>query len=178
MIVTGGVAPNEFGGMDEHTSVLMNEDQAEAYRQVTDAVHAEDGRICMQVLHTGRYADLTETIGAWAIPTRINKSEPRAHTADEVEITIEDFVRCAARAQHAGFDGLEIVGFEGYLITQFCTLRTNDRDDEWGGTFDSGIKFRSKLYGGRVSASAPISLSFTASPPSIWSRMGLHGTKR
>ena len=116
--------------MDEHTSVLMNEDQAQAYRQVTDAVHAEDDRICMQVLHAGRYADLTETVGASAIPTRINKIQPRALTADEVEITMEVFVRCATLAQHAGFDGIEIMGSEGYLITQFCTLCTNDRDDE------------------------------------------------
>ncbi len=141
LIVTGGVAPNEFGGMDEHTSVLMNEDQAEDYRSVTDAVHAEGGLICMQVLHAGRYADLPETVGASAIPTRINKTEPRALTADEVEATIENFARCAALAQYAGFDGIEIMGSEGYLITQFCARRTNDRNDEWGGTFDNRIRF-------------------------------------
>jgi len=141
LIVTGGVAPNEFGGMDEHTSILTNEDQAEAYRYLTNAVHAEDGRICMQVLHAGRYGDLAETVGASAIGTRINKIEPRALATDEVDATIEDFVRCAALAQYAGFDGIEIMGSEGYLITQFCALRTNDRDDEWGGTFEKRIRF-------------------------------------
>ena len=141
LIVTGGVAPNKFGGMDEHTSILINENQADAYRFITNAVHAEDGRICMQVLHAGRYGDLAETVGASAISTRINKIEPRALKTDEVEATIEDFVRCAALAQYAGFDGIEIMGSEGYLITQFCALRTNDRDDEWGGSFENRIQF-------------------------------------
>ncbi len=96
---TGARRGGEFGGMDAHTSVLMNEDQADAFRVVIDAVHAEGGRICMQVLDAGRYADLPETVGASAISARINRVEPRALTTGEVEATIEDFARCdAARA--------------------------------------------------------------------------------
>ncbi len=141
LIITGGVAPNELGAMDEHTPVLTNEDQADRFRAITEAVHAEGGRICMQVLHAGRYANLPETVSPSALATRIKKVEPRALAIDEVEQTIDDFARCAALARHAGFDGVEIMGSEGYLITQFCASRTNQRDDEWGGAFENRIRF-------------------------------------
>jgi len=141
LIVTGGFAPNPFGGMDPQTLTMETEAQAEAQRPVTAAVHAEGGKICLQILHAGRYAGVPETVGASDIPTAINPVTPRALTEDEVEQTVEDFVKTAALAQHAGFDGVEIMGSEGYLITQFCVPRTNNRDDAWGGTFEKRIRF-------------------------------------
>ena len=141
LIVTGGVAPNPYGRMDAGTAVLQDDSTLDNHRRVTDAVHAEDGRICMQVLHAGRYAHIEETVGASDLPTPINPVAPRALTTDEVDRTIEDFVNAAALARQAGYDGVEIMGSEGYLITQFCATRTNNRTDEWGGAFENRIRF-------------------------------------
>ena len=106
-----------------------------------DAVHEHDTRICLQILHAGRYAQLSETVAPSPVPTRINKVAPRALTAAEVETTVEDFVRSAVLAREAGFDGVEVMGSEGYLITQFCVSATNRRDDGWGGGFENRIRF-------------------------------------
>ena len=141
LIVTGGYAPNPYGRMDEETPVLDSLDKARALRPIARAVHEHDTRICLQILHAGRYAQLAETVAPSPIPTRINKVAPRALTAAEVETTIEDFVRSAVLAREAGFDGVEVMGSEGYLITQFCVPATNRRDDGWGGGFDERIRF-------------------------------------
>ncbi len=141
LIVTGGYAPNPYGRMDEETPVLDSLDKARALRPIADAVHEHDTRICLQILHAGRYAQLAETVAPSPIPTRINKVAPRALTAEEVETTIEDFARSAELAREAGFDGVEVMGSEGYLITQFCVSATNRRDDGWGGGFDDRIRF-------------------------------------
>ena len=141
LIVTGGYAPNPYGRMDEETPVLDSLDKARALRPIADAVHEHDTRICLQILHAGRYAQLAETVAPSPIPTRINKVQPRALSAAEVEETVEDFVRSAELAREAGFDGVEVMGSEGYLITQFCVSATNRRDDEWGGGFDDRIRF-------------------------------------
>ena len=141
LIVTGGYAPNPHGRMDEETQVLDSLEKARSLRPITDAVHRYDTRICLQILHSGRYAQLAETVAPSPIPTRINKVSPRALTATEVEDTIEDFVRSAVLAREAGFDGVEVMGSEGYLITQFCVSATNRRDDGWGGSFENRIRF-------------------------------------
>ena len=141
LIVTGGYAPNPYGRMDEETQVLDSLEKARSLGPITDAVHEYDTRICLQILHSGRYAQLAETVAPSPIPTRINKVSPRALTAAEIEDTIEDFVRSAVLAREAGFDGVEIMGSEGYLITQFCVSATNRRDDEWGGGFENRIRF-------------------------------------
>ena len=141
LIVTGGYAPNPYGRMDEETQVLDSVDKARALRPITEAVHRHDTRICLQILHAGRYAQLGETVAPSPIPTRINKVRPRALSAAEVEDTVEDFVRSAVLAREAGFDGVEVMGSEGYLITQFCVSATNRRDDDWGGGFENRIRF-------------------------------------
>ncbi len=141
LIVTGGYAPNPYGRMDEETPVLDSLDRAKALRPIADAVHEHDTGICLQILHAGRYAQLAETVAPSPIPTRINKVRPRALSADEVERTVEDFVRSAVLAREAGFDGVEVMGSEGYLITQFCVSATNRREDDWGGGFENRIRF-------------------------------------
>ena len=141
LIVTGGYAPNPYGRMDEETPVLDSAEKARALRPIADAVHRHDTRICLQILHSGRYAQLAETVAPSAIPTRINKVRPRALSSAEVEETIEDFVRSAVLAREAGFDGVDVMGSEGYLITQFCVSATNRRDDGWGGGFENRIRF-------------------------------------
>ncbi|NQU71171.1 MAG: NADPH-dependent 2,4-dienoyl-CoA reductase, partial [Rhodospirillales bacterium] len=141
LIVTGGYAPNLYGRMDEQSAVFNDASQIGDQRRITDAVHSEGGKICMQILHAGRYAKIPETVGASDLPTPINPVTPRALSADEIEATIEDFAHTAALAQQAGYDGVEIMGSEGYLITQFCASRTNNRDDEWGGSFENRTRF-------------------------------------
>ena len=139
--VTGGYAPNPYGRMDEETPVLDSLGKARSLKPIADAVHRHDTKICLQILHSGRYAQLGETVAPSAVPTRINKVAPRALSPAEVEETIEEFVRTAAFAREAGFDGVEVMGSEGYLITQFCVSATNKRDDDWGGSFENRIRF-------------------------------------
>jgi 2,4-dienoyl-CoA reductase (NADPH2) len=134
LIITGGVSPNAAGRLDEEALFLARTDQLPFHRTVTDAVHSAGAPICLQVLHAGRYAKLPEPVGASDIPSRINRSPPRALTANEIEATIEDFVRCAELAREAGYDAVEIMGSEGYLISQFLCRRTNRRTDNWGGS--------------------------------------------
>lgn len=141
LIVTGGYAPNPYGRMDEQSAVFNDAAQIADQKRITDAVHAEGGKICMQILHAGRYAKIPETVGASDLPTPINPVTPRALSNDEIEATIEDFAHTASLAQQAGYDGVEIMGSEGYLITQFCASRTNNRDDEWGGSFENRTRF-------------------------------------
>src|ERR1019366_1453549 len=100
-------------------------------QQVTDAVHRHDGKICLQILHCGRYARQEECLGPSDIRSRINRFAPRAMTPAEIEQPISYYVRCARLAKEAGFDGVEIMGSEGYLINEFPVLRTNDRTAAW-----------------------------------------------
>ena len=139
--VTGGYAPNPYGRMDEETPVRDSLGKARSLKPIADAVHRHDTKICLQILHSGCYAQLGETVAPSAVPTRINKVAPRALSPAEVEETIEEFVRTAAFAREAGFDGVEVMGSEGYLITQFCVSATNKRDDDWGGSFENRIRF-------------------------------------
>ncbi len=141
LIVTGGIAPNERGRPMKGGAMMVNEHEADQHRIVTQAVHAEGGKIAMQILHFGRYAYQPGLVAPSALQAPINPFVPHALTGDEVEQTIDDFVRCAALARHAGYDGVEIMGSEGYLINEFIAARTNHRDDEWGGSYAGRMRF-------------------------------------
>ena len=140
LIVTGGVAPNQQGVVFAGAIALDNDSHVAKHKIVTQAVHAEGGKICMQILHTGRYAYAPNAIAPSAIKAPINPFTPKAVTADEIEQQIQDFVNCAKLAQQAGYDGVEIMGSEGYFINQFIVSRTNHRQDVWGGDYDNRIR--------------------------------------
>ena len=141
LIVTGGFAPNRDSSIMPGAAILNNEAEAEKHRVITDEVHREGGKICVQILHTGRYAYSRQPVAPSALKAPINPMTPRALADDEIEQTIDDYAQCAAMAQHGGYDGVEIMGSEGYLINQFIALQTNHRDDRWGGTFENRIRF-------------------------------------
>lgn len=141
LIVTGGIAPNERGRPHPMGAMLTHEGEADQHRVITQAVHAEGGKIAMQILHFGRYAYHPELVAPSALQAPINPFVPHALTTEEVEQTVEEFVQCAALAQHAGYDGVEIMGSEGYLINEFIAQRTNQRQDAWGGTYENRMRF-------------------------------------
>ena len=141
LIVTGGIAPNKRGRPAPGGAMLTTEDEAAHHRIVTRAVHAEEGKIAMQILHFGRYAYQPGLVAPSALQAPINRFVPHALEAAEVEQTIEDFAHCAALARFAGYDGVEIMGSEGYLINEFIAARTNQRVDEWGGTYENRMRF-------------------------------------
>jgi len=141
LIVTGGFAPNEAGRPYPGGAMLTTEATADEHRVVTDAVHAEGGRIALQILHFGRYAYHPRLVAPSPIQAPISPFPPRELTADEVEATIEDFARCAELAERAGYDGVEVMGSEGYLINEFIAAPTNHRTDEWGGPYGNRIRF-------------------------------------
>ncbi|HJV02316.1 MAG TPA: NADPH-dependent 2,4-dienoyl-CoA reductase [Burkholderiaceae bacterium] len=141
LMVTGGISPNEAGRPVRGGSMMTTEADAEHHRQVTTAVHAAGGKIAMQILHFGRYSYQPGLVAPSALQAPINAFEPHELTTEEVEQTIADFVRCAGLAQSAGYDGVEIMGSEGYLINEFVAARTNMRDDEWGGSYEKRMRF-------------------------------------
>ncbi|MCG6144981.1 FAD-dependent oxidoreductase [Leptospira bandrabouensis] len=141
LIVTGGIAPNEAGRVSRGGGVMGTEEEAKHHRVVTDAVHKEGGKIAMQILHTGRYGYHDKIVGASNLRAPINMFKPHPLTEEEIYQTIEDFARCSELAKLAGYDGVEIMGSEGYLINQFIAKRTNNRTDGWGGSFENRIKF-------------------------------------
>ncbi|MGW1344877.1 oxidoreductase [Kribbella sp. NPDC002412] len=134
LMVTGGYAPNRTGWLTPFGSRLTSRRQARRHRIVTDAVHAEGGRIALQILHAGRYAYHPFSVSASAIKAPINPFRPRALTDRGVRKQIKAYVDCAAYARDAGYDGIEIMGSEGYFINQFLAERTNQRTDRWGGS--------------------------------------------
>lgn len=141
LIVTGGIAPNDEARPYPGGAKLSTEEEAEQHRIVTDAVHAAGGSIVMQILHFGRYAYHPELVGPSPIQAPISPFPPREMSTEDIERTIEDFAHCAQLAQRAGYDGVEIMGSEGYLINEFIAARTNHRTDEWGGSYENRIKF-------------------------------------
>ncbi|MEU7567313.1 NADPH-dependent 2,4-dienoyl-CoA reductase [Streptomyces fradiae] len=141
LIVTGGIAPNDAGRPYDGGAKLTTPEEAERHRVVTDAVHAEGGRIALQILHFGRYAYHPRLVAPSAIQAPISPFVPHALTDDEVERTIEDYVRTAELAKSAGYDGVEIMGSEGYLINEFIASATNHRDDRWGGSYENRTRF-------------------------------------
>ena len=140
LIVTGGIGPNTEGGTHPNTKKLVTEEDIAGHKQITDAVHAHDGKICMQILHTGRYAYSPDQVAPSAIKSPINPFTPRALTDSEVYKQIDDFVFTSVQAQKAGYDGVEIMGSEGYFLNQFIAARTNQRDDDWGGSYENRIR--------------------------------------
>ena len=141
LIVTGGIAPNDEGRPWQMGAALTTPEEADAHRVVTEAVHAENGRICLQILHFGRYAYHPELVGPSPLKAPISPFVPHEMTPDTIEQTIADFARCAALAQSAGYDGVEIMGSEGYLINEFIAARTNQRTDDWGGSYANRTRF-------------------------------------
>ena len=141
LIVTGGFAPNFAGRVYHAGSQLSFPWQVGKHRLITDAVHAEGGKIALQILHTGRYGYHPLNVAPSKLRAPINRFTPRALTRWGVKKTIADYARCARLAQKAGYDGVEIMGSEGYLINQFVAPQTNLRDDEWGGSFANRIRF-------------------------------------
>ena len=141
LIVTGGVAPSKQGLALPIGHPLDNETEAEKHKEVTKAVHAEGGKICMQILHVGRYGYTPENVSASNTKAPISPFPARELSGEEIEQTIADYVRCAKMAQFANYDGVEVMGSEGYLINQFIAKKTNLRTDEWGGDYENRIKF-------------------------------------
>ncbi len=141
LIVTGGVSPNDDGVVFSHGTKLDTVEEAEKHKVITQAVHDAGGKIAMQILHTGRYSYQANNVAPSAIQAPINPIKPKALSSAEVQQTIDDFANCAKLAQYAGYDGVEIMGSEGYLINEFIAARTNHRDDEWGGSYENRIRF-------------------------------------
>ncbi|MER7845094.1 NADPH-dependent 2,4-dienoyl-CoA reductase [Kitasatospora sp. NPDC096077] len=140
LIVTGGIAPNEAGRPWEGGAMLTTEEEADKHREITSAVHAAGGRIALQILHFGRYAYHRDLVAPSALQAPISPFVPNELTAEQVEQTVGDFVRCAELARRAGYDGVEIMGSEGYLINEFIVAATNHRTDEWGGTYENRMR--------------------------------------
>ena len=141
MIITGGISPNEEGGIGG--AKLQNEDEIEEHRLITTAVHAADPdvRICMQILHMGPLAYNPNLVSPSGVKSRINKFTPNALDEDGIEKQIADIANCAACAREAGYDGVEIIGSAGYLISTFLVEKTNLRTDKWGGSFENRMRF-------------------------------------
>jgi len=140
LIVTGGIGPNTEGSTHPNTKNLVSDEDVANHRQITDAVHQYDGKICMQILHTGRYAYSPDQIAPSAIKSPINPFTPKAINEEEIYKQIDDFVFTSLQAQKAGYDGVEIMGSEGYFLNQFIAARTNQRDDDWGGSYANRIR--------------------------------------
>ncbi|HSH08094.1 MAG TPA: NADPH-dependent 2,4-dienoyl-CoA reductase [Burkholderiales bacterium] len=145
LLVTGAFAPNMEGNLSPARETMIDAADRDAHRVIPQAVHAAGGRILLQLLHGGRYSKHPNAVAPSALRAPINKVTPRALETAEVERTIEDFVRGAMLAREAGYDGVEIMGSEGYLITQFLCLRTNQRTDDWGGPLAQRIRFATEI---------------------------------
>ncbi|MFE0698849.1 FAD-dependent oxidoreductase [Streptomyces sp. NPDC058872] len=141
LIVTGGIAPNEAGRPWDGGAKLTTAEEVAEHRLITGAVHAEGGRIAMQILHFGRYAYHPGLVGPSPIQAPISPFVPNELTDAEVEQTVEDYARCAELAKEAGYDGVEVMGSEGYLINEFIASATNRRTDRWGGSYENRVRF-------------------------------------
>ena len=166
LIITGGISPNPEGGKG---AKLSNEAEVAEHRQITEAVHAADPdvKICLQILHMGPLARGGDPVAPSAIRSRIASRTPRELDADDVEKQISDMVNCAVCAQKAGYDGVEVIGSAGYLISTFLVEKTNQRTDKWGGPFENRMQF----------PLARISLSFSVLPPWICCRAACPGKR-
>ncbi|TBU96858.1 NADPH-dependent 2,4-dienoyl-CoA reductase [Stutzerimonas kirkiae] len=140
LMVTGGVAPNEEGAVRQGAAKLSTPEEAQEHRVVTQAVHQAGGMICLQILHAGRYAYSPQLVAPSALQAPINPFTPRALDEEGIEKQIADFVNCARLAQQAGYDGVEIMGSEGYFINQFLVAHSNHRQDRWGGCYENRMR--------------------------------------
>ena len=141
LIVTGGISPNLRGRLTPHACQLSFPWQVGKHRIVTQAVHEAGGKICMQILHAGRYGYHPFSQAPSKIKSPITPFTPSAMSSRQVRATIKDYASSAALAKRAGYDGVEVMGSEGYLINQFISSRTNTRTDEWGGSFEKRAQF-------------------------------------
>lgn len=141
LIVTGGIAPNREGWVGPFAAKMSTKAEAKKHQVITEAVHKEGGKICMQILHSGRYGYHPLAVSASAIRSPITPFRPRALSGRGVVRTINAFAKTAVLAQEAGYDGVEIMGSEGYLINQFIVSKTNKRTDKWGGSYENRIQF-------------------------------------
>ena len=140
LMVTGGFAPNIEGWAKPFAGALATHAAAQRHREVTHAVHAEGGKIALQILHTGRYGYSPLCVAPSRLQSPISPFTPRALSARGIERQIRSFVRCAVLAREAGYDGVEVMGSEGYFINQFLVTHTNHRADAWGGTYDNRMR--------------------------------------
>jgi 2,4-dienoyl-CoA reductase (NADPH2) len=140
LIVTGGMAPNREGGVFPGAAGLFTDQDTTHHRQVTDAVHAEGGRIAMQILHAGRYAYSRDCVAPSALKSPISPFVPHELDAAGIEAQIAAIVTAARRAREAGYDGVEVMGSEGYFLNQFLATRTNRRTDAWGGSYENRMR--------------------------------------
>ncbi|WP_434926188.1 FAD-dependent oxidoreductase [Shewanella sp. HL-SH2] len=141
LIVTGGIAPNMRGRLAPHACQLSFPWQVSKHKIVTDAVHDAGGKICMQILHAGRYSYHPFSLAPSKVKSPITPFTPSAMSSRQVNNTIKDYASSAKLARKAGYDGVEVMGSEGYLINQFISSRTNKRTDEWGGSYQNRVKF-------------------------------------
>jgi 2,4-dienoyl-CoA reductase (NADPH2) len=141
LIVTGGIAPNASGCVADSSARLTDEADLAGHSLITNAVHQEGIKICLQILHAGRYAFHKQLVAPSAVQAPINIFKPKALDDHEIEQQIGDFVNCALLARQAGYDGVEIMGSEGYLINEFIATATNRRTDRWGGSYENRIRF-------------------------------------
>ncbi|MCF6197252.1 MAG: NADPH-dependent 2,4-dienoyl-CoA reductase [Emcibacter sp.] len=140
LIVTGGIGPNRAASVHAGSKILETDEDVIHHKVITDAVHEADGKICMQILHTGRYAFNDKLVAPSPIKAPINPFVPREVTPEDIAYEIESFVKTAVLAQKAGYDGVEIMGSEGYFLNQFIATRTNHRTDDWGGPYENRIR--------------------------------------
>ena len=145
LIITGGFSPNDEGLMEPGAPIFNSAEQLAEHRPVTEAVHAAGGRIALQILHAGRYARIPEAVGPSTIASPINANAPRRMSEADILRTIEDYAATAVLAREAGYDGVEIMGSEGYLINEFTAPRTNDRTDAWGGSVENRLRLGTEI---------------------------------
>ncbi len=155
LIVTGGFSPNDAGELSPHRAQMSIRQDAERHRVIPRAVHEAGGRIVLQLLHSGRYGFHPNIVAPSPIKSGINPNAPRELSAAEIEQTVADFVRAAVLAQSAGYDGVEVMASEGYLITQFLAPRTNQRQDEWGGPLENRMRFACEIVRQARAATGP-----------------------
>ncbi len=141
LIVSGGIAPDATGVGMAGGAMLNDVSQLPHHRIITDAVHQEGGKIALQILHTGRYSYQPNLVAPSALQAPINRFMPHALTHEEILTLIDNFAHCAQLAREAGYDGVEVMGSEGYLINEFLAARTNQRDDQWGGEYANRMRF-------------------------------------
>jgi len=145
LMVTGGIAPNRQGWLAPFGAKMSSRREVAKHKNVTAAVHAEGGKICMQILHAGRYSMHPLLVAPSPLKAPISPFKPWGMSQRLIRATIDDFANAAALSREAGYDGVEIMGSEGYLINQFIAPRTNQRNDDWGGSFENRIRFPLKI---------------------------------
>jgi 2,4-dienoyl-CoA reductase (NADPH2) len=141
LIVTGGFSPDDAGELGPHRAQVSNKADAERHKAIPRAVHDAGGRIALQLLHSGRYGFHKNTVAPSAVKSGINPNAPRELAPDEIQKTIAAFAASAALAREAGYDGIEVMGSEGYLMSQFLAPRVNQRNDDWGGSLENRMRF-------------------------------------